>query len=247
MASAIIEGISDKESVYISTSTPQRTIEKAQLLGVNATLNNRDLVTKVDSVILCVKPEMLESVTEEIKDLVNDKVVVSIAAKKTIQDLESYLGSIPIVRVMPNLNATIKQSTSAITRNSRVNDKNYQLVKEIFENVGEVFEVDESLFSAFIGIAGSSPAFIFKFIDSLMNQAVQEGMDFDEALSITASAVKGSANFLLQSPDSADELVRKVCSPGGTTIEGVQSLDRNHFDTIVNEAVTATIQKDKLG
>lgn len=247
MASAIIEGISDKKSVYISSSTPESTLEKANKLGVNATQNNRDLVEHVDIIILCVKPEMLESVSSEIKDFVGNKVCVSIAAKKTIKDLENYLGLVPIVRVMPNLNATIKQSTSAITRNARVTDENYKLVKSIFSNVGEVFEVEEKLFSAFIGIAGSSPAFIFKFIDALMNQAVEEGMNFNDALAITVSAVKGSADFLQQSSNTAQELVVKVCSPGGTTIEGVQSLDNNNFNEIVNEAVAATIKKDKLG
>ncbi|MEG0327513.1 MAG: pyrroline-5-carboxylate reductase [Erysipelothrix sp.] len=247
MASAIIEGISDKKSVYISSSTPERTLEKANVLGVNATKNNRNLVEQVDIIILCVKPEMLEAVSNEIKDLIGTKICVSIAAKKTIKDLENYLGLVPIVRVMPNLNATIKQSTSAITRNNRVSNENYELVNNIFKNVGAVFEVEENLFSAFIGIAGSSPAFIFKFIDSLMNQAVKEGMDFDEALAITVSAVKGSADFLQQSSNTAQELVVKVCSPGGTTIEGVQSLDKNNFDQIVNEAVAATIKKDKLG
>ena len=245
MATAIISGMSDKENIFISTRTNQKTLEQALILDVNATKSNSDCAKIADILFICVKPEQIESVSNEIKAYTKGKTIVSIAAKMPIRKLESYFGQEAIIRVMPNLNVHIKKGTSALCHNNLVSDEALEKVRNIFKNLGDLEEIEESLFSAFIGIAGSAPAFIFKFIDALIQEAIKEGMNPEKALEIAVSTVKGSAQYLLESEDDAQTLIKKVCSPNGTTIEGVESLDKDEFDVIVQRAVHKTIRKDK--
>lgn len=247
MASAIIEGIDDKANVLISARTHQSSVEKAKTLGVNASKSHKDCVLNSDLIVLGVKPEVLEDVLVEIKDDLNDKTIVSIAAKKDIAWIESIIGKKAIIRVMPNLNVKIKKGSSAICKNELVDENYYAEAKKLFANLGEVFDLKESQFSAFIGIAGSMPAFVFKFIHEAALSVVNEGIDYDLAIDICASAVIGSAELLRTSDDSATVLIDKVSSPNGTTIEGTKALDENNFGKAIHKAIAATILKDKKG
>lgn len=247
MASAIINGfISEKAvdpgSIFISARTPESTLEKAQLLKVSPAASHQQLLSKADLIILAVKPEQMDAVIAEIKPYLSTQTIVSIAAKKTIQDLGL---DVPVIRIMPNLNVTIKQGICALCCNEYVRDDVKSAVIQLFETLGAVVELDEALFSAFIGIAGSSPSFVFKFIDALIQPAIAEGMDQDTAQTIACIAVSGSAMMLKHSELSAVELVNKVSSKGGTTIEGTRVLDERDFDQSVSDAVKATIRKDK--
>lgn len=247
MASAIINGIEDKDSIYISGRTYSSTCEKADLLGVHACTSNSDCAQAVDILFLSVKPEMFETVLTEVKPVLDQQTLVSIAAKKTIADIEVLSGRMPIIRVMPNLNVAIQRGISAMCQNDLVTVPVLRTVESIFEKLGGFVALEESQFSGFIGIAGSSPAFVFKFIDDLAKSVLDEGFDYDTALKITCAAVSGSADYLRASGVPADVLVDRVCSPGGTTIEGVRALDAHGFSEAIHAAAHATILKDKQG
>ena len=190
---------------------------------------------------------MLPDVLPEVKNYLQEKhMIVSIAAGKNLNYFQGYLSeSTPIIRVMPNINALIGASTSCYTANEQVTDSQLRLITTLFETIGTIIEVPEHLFSIFTTIGGASPAFTYMYIDALARAAVREGMPKNMALDIAANAVLGSAKMILQSKEHPWALVDQVCSPGGTTIQGVSSLQSNHFETTIHDAVAAVTDKDR--
>ena len=243
MAKAIINGIEDKDSIIISSRSNVE--QRAKELSVNYANNNIECAQQADIIFLCVKPEQFKEVLDEINEYITYKHVVSIAAKLTINDIKEMASTNKIIRVMPNLNVAIKEGTCAICKDNEVSETEFEVVKSIFENLGDLEEISETLFPAFIGIAGSAPAFIFSFMEGLIKEALLEGMNPEQALEIVRSTMRGSAEYLSQSKSSPQDLIEKVCSPGGTTIEGINSLNEDHFQTIIAKAVRKTINKDK--
>ncbi|KOS68035.1 pyrroline-5-carboxylate reductase [Lysinibacillus contaminans] len=252
MATAIIKGMCKSEDFESSSIHGfNRTIAKATTLattyGIHANNSIEELMANCDVIILSVKPQMLPDVLPEVKKHLLDRhIIVSIAAGKNISYFQENLSATtPIIRVMPNINAIVGASTSCYTASEQVTDAQLQLVTSLFETVGTIIEVPENLFSIFTTIGGSSPAFTYMYIDALARAAVREGMPKNMALDIAANAVLGSAKMILQSQEHPWELVDRVCSPGGTTIQGVSSLQSNHFETTIHDAVAAVTNKDR--
>lgn len=210
------------------------------------TANAADLADRADVVILAVKPQVTESVFAEIRGHLTNKLVISIAAGKTLEFLENGLGSdAAIIRVMPNINAMVGAATSAYVCNSNVSASQKNTVEHIFSTIGTVTELPEKLFSAFTAIGGSSPAFAYIYIDALARAGVQHGLSKEQALKIAASTVYGSAKMVLESGVHPMELCDRVCSPAGTTIDGVMRLQANGFEAAIHDAITAVVKKDK--
>lgn len=134
---------------------------------------------------------------------------------------------------------------SAVCGNENVNDDLLNFTKELCKSFGDVIELPESQFSIFGVIAGCSPAYAFMFIDSMARGAVLNGMTKEQALKISAQAVLGSAKMMLESEENPWALINSVCSPGGTTIEGIATLQNEKFDKAVMDAVQASYEKDK--
>lgn len=249
MATAIISGLNkDKFKVFISGRDIKKTKQQAKDLQVSAVSSHHELVEKSDLIVLSIKPQVLPKIADEILSaLTAEKTILSIAAGYTLSDLEHLMAleSMPIIRVMPNINAQIGRSTSAIVKNDFVSDNSYAFAKAVFENVGSVHEVAEKDFSTFTALAGSSPAYIYMFIDALSRAGVLHGMSKEASLSIVADTVAASAEMVLQSGENPWTLVDQVSSPGGTTIAGVVSLEQNRFVATVIDAITATIDKEK--
>lgn len=225
--------------------------EKAEFLnkeyGVNCCSSVEELAENCEFIVLAVKPQVFPTVLPQIKDNVKNSVVVSIGAGKTLEYIGSFLADeTPIIRVMPNINAKVGASMSAVCRNDFADENALTFVKGLCRSFGEVMELAESQFPLFGVIAGCSPAYSFMFIDSMAREAVKSGMKKDEALRICAQAVLGSAKMILEDKDNNTwALINSVCSPGGTTIEGVAKLQEEGFDTAVMDAVKASLDKDR--
>lgn len=247
MATAIINGMSNKNDIIISARTLESSKDKANALGVNYASNHRECVSESGIIILGVKPEIILDVIEDIRDVIEDKTIVSIAAKVSIDTLSQVSGTQNIVRVMPNLNVAIQEGTSALVASTAIKQDHLDTIQEIFEGIGSVTRIEESQMSGFIGLAGSLPAFVFKFIGAIASECMLEGYSFNEAIQIASSAVSGSAKYLSQSGIDPLELTKRVCSPGGTTIEGVRQLDALDFDNTLKSAIRKVINKDKSG
>lgn len=223
--------------------------ELAGNLGIYTAGSIKELVETADYVILAVKPQVLPNVLPEVKKYSGEKLVISIAAGKTISFLENELGKKrPVIRVMPNINARVLAATSAYCANQTAGKEEKKVVEDIFSSVGSVIELPEKQLAIFSAIAGASPAFTYMYIDALARAACKAGMPKKEALAIASSAVYGSAKMLTESAVHPMQLVDEVCSPGGTTIEGVAVLQDMGFESGVRQAVEAVIAKDeKLG
>lgn len=247
MATAIIAGL-DKDSynIQISGRDFEKTQKQAAELAVAVASSHQELVNSSDIIIMSVKPQVMPSVLQNLT-IEPSKVIVSIAAGLDLTALSKLTSEQqPIIRIMPNINATIQQSTTAIVANPQVSSEAYAFVKGIFENIGSVHDIAEKDFSTFSAIAGSSPAFIYIFIDAMSRAAVLHGLPKDTATKIVAETVAASANMLLSSGENPWALVDKVSSPGGTTIAGVASLEQDGFVADLMRAITATVEKDRI-
>lgn len=225
---------------------------KAELLNqkynVQICASCEEIAEKCEYVVLAVKPQIFPAVLPDIKEKLNmDSVVVSIGAGKTLEYIGSFLNDkTAVIRVMPNINAKVGASMSGVCKNEFADETALDFVKELCRSFGDVIQLPESQFPLFGVIAGCSPAYSFMFIDSMAREAVKSGMKKDDALKICAQAVLGSAKMILEDADNNPwALINSVCSPGGTTIEGVAKLQSEGFDTAVMDAVKASLEKDK--
>lgn len=250
MAKAIINGIiksrfCDSREIFASANNFEKLKSFSLTNGINAVCDNASVVKKSDIIILCVKPQKFDEILPQIKNFIDDKLVISIAAAKTIEYIQKHIGNKKIIRVMPNLNASISMSQSALCSNELCSEKDTENAKKIFESIGDVYLIDENDFSAFSACACCSPAFSFMYINALADAAQELGLDKDLALKCAIGSVIGSAKMLENSDTGAEELINKVCSPGGTTIEGVKALRQNGFEEAIKKAVNASYNKDK--
>ncbi len=253
MATAIIKGVLKSgmlkgEDIAVYDIAAEKSQVLADEYGLNIFESENEIASKCDKIVLSVKPNVFPSLLEKIDaDLKeNNPLVISIAAGKTTEFIRSCLSyDANIVRVMPNINAKVGGAVSAYCGNGNASESDLAFVKELCESCGIAVNISESLFSTYSAIGGCSPAFVYMFIDSLARAAVKNGMPKATALEVAAGAVLGSAKMILESEEHPWQLVDQVCSPGGTTIEGVASLQKDGFEAAVINAVQAAVDKDK--
>ena len=258
MAKAMIGGLLKnsftKEQIVGSAKTEKTLLKVRNDFGIMTYLDNCQVAKEADIVVLAVKPQMIDGVLDEIRgSLKEDVLVISILAGKTISYLEKGIGrKVKMVRCMPNVASLVGEGCTAVCYNAACEEEDKPVVTEILESIGMVQEVPENLMDAVIGASGSSPAFVFMMIEAMADAVVKAGMRRDLAYEMVAQAVLGSAKLFLESEAVLGEkmhpgqLKDMVCSPGGTTIEGVKALEEGGFRGVLMEAVEATIAKSKL-
>ena len=219
-------------------------MEKYEVL---TTSDNTAVTADSDIVFLCVKPNVIYSVIDEIKDYVSDgKIIVSIAAGQDIKKLTDAFGKkVKLVRLMPNTPALVGEGMTAMTPNENVTSEEAATVKELLESFGKAEIVPEKLMDAVTAVSGSSPAYVFMFIEAMADAAVMGGMPRSQAYTFAAQAVLGSAKMVLETGLNPGALKDMVCSPAGTTIEAVASLEKSGMRSSVIEAMRACIEKSR--
>ena len=252
MATAMIKGILDSGKVtaeqMIASAKSDQTREKiSSKLGIVVAKTNVEVVDFADVVFLAVKPQYYEEVISEIKDDIRkNQIMVTIAPGKTLAWLAERLGSdVKIIRTMPNTPAMVKEGMMGMCKNELVTDEELQQVKEICESFGKAEVVPESLIDVVVGVSGSSPAYVFMFIEAMADAAVADGMPRAQAYKFAAQSVLGSARMVLETGKHPGELKDMVCSPGGTTIEAVRVLEEKGMRSAVIEASKACVKKGK--
>ena len=252
MAKAMIGGILAKglmgPNEIIGTAATETTRTKvASKYGIQTRSSNEAVAKDADIIILAVKPQYLKVVIADIMDSVDDgKIVVSIAAGKTINWLaKEFEKPVKIIRVMPNTPALVLEGCSAVCRNDLVTDNDFHFVMELLQSFGKAYTVPESMMDVVVGISGSSPAYVFLFIEAMADAAVAGGMPRKQAYEFAAQSVLGSAKMVLETGRHPAQLKDMVCSPGGTTIEAVSLLEQRGFRGAVMEAVQACIEKSR--
>ncbi|MDR0365318.1 MAG: pyrroline-5-carboxylate reductase [Bifidobacteriaceae bacterium] len=253
MAGSIIKGIVDSglvsgQQIVAHDPHADKLAELAKATGITAEIGNEEVVAAADMVVLAVKPQVFPQVMEQLAGRIVAKrpLVVSIAAGITLAHLDGWLGpDVPVVRVMPNVNVAVGAGMSAVAGNSVASDEQIEQVRELFAAVGHAMVLEERLFPAFTAVAGSSPAWVFLFIDALARGALAAGMTKQQATEAACQAVLGSAKLLAaDSGRHAWQLIDQVSSPGGTTVAGLHTLEDRGFGAAVVAAVAATIKRE---
>ncbi|MDD7402383.1 MAG: pyrroline-5-carboxylate reductase [Butyribacter sp.] len=251
MAQAMIGGVLESgligaDNIIASAATKATTERVKEQFHIHTTLDNRE-VAQADIIVLAVKPVYCEQVLEEIKSEVSDKqIVISIAAGKSMSWLEDMLGvDKKIVRTMPNTPALVGEGITAVCPNRNITEDDLKKVCDILESFGKAEVISESMMDAVIAVSGSSPAYVFMFIEAMADAAVAEGMPRAQAYRFAAQSVLGSARMVLETQKHPGELKDMVCSPAGTTIEAVRALEETGFRGSVMTAMKACADKSR--
>jgi pyrroline-5-carboxylate reductase len=251
MAQAMIGGVLEsgilQRDEIIASAATQKTVEKVQKeYGIYATLDNKE-IAKAEIIFLAVKPIYCEQVIKEIKDVVSgQQIIVSIAAGKSMAWLEGQFGGQKkIIRTMPNTPALVCEGITAVCPNGNISNEELKLVCNLLESFGKAEVIPESMMDAVIAVSGSSPAYVFLFIEAMADAAVAEGMPRAQAYQFAAQSVLGSAKMVLETGKHPGELKDMVCSPAGTTIEAVRVLEQEGFRGSVMSCMRACADKSR--
>lgn len=252
MAGAIIEGMAASgrfrdDNIYGFNRSREKTVRLKEKHGLIPCGSVAELAEKCDVVILSVKPQVMPEVLDEIAQHIDaGKTVLTIAAGKSCSWYEEKLGAgVPVVRIMPNINAKVKAAVTAICGGSAAGQEHLKIAEGVFSTVGKVFRIEEKMFPAFSAVGGASGAFVLMYIDALAEAGVRAGFARPFAEELAEGVVLGTAALARSSEEHPIALMNQVCSPAGTTIEGVATLRRLGFDSAVQQAVQAIIDRDK--
>ncbi len=215
--------------------------------GFAVTGESAEIYTESEIVLISIKPQNFPEVLEKLAEckVKEYPLTVSIAAGIPFSRIEKALGDgVPIVRVMPNTPMKLGKGAAQLVKNRAATDTQLETVRKIFDTMGvtTVFE-EERMINEAIPYAGSAPAYIYAFADAMAKSASSHGIDEKEALKMFCRTMEGSAELLLKGDRTPSELIKEVCSPGGTTIEGVRVLEKHGFYDIISEMCDKCISR----
>jgi pyrroline-5-carboxylate reductase len=252
MAQAMISGIlhselSFPENIMASAHTEKTLAIIKQKYQIQTTLDNKEVGKFADILILAVNPSIHSDIIKEIKDVVKlDVIMVTIAAGITLAELTNEFGrKLKIVRSMPNTPSLIGEGMSVICPNELIDSIDLEQVMQLFNAFGKTECLEEKLMDAVPAISGSSPAYVYMLIEAMADGGVLQGIPRDKAYRLAAQAVLGAAKMVLETGKHPGELKDNVCTPGGTTIEAVASLEKKQFRGAVLEAMERCTEKAK--
>ncbi len=219
--------------------------QKALAEGFGVAKDLDFLLEASDWILLAVKPKDAPAVLESLRGKLSSKVLVSMVAGLSLAKITELAGSSKVIRIMPNINALVGSATIAYSFALGIGEVEKEEFLKVFSCCGSLYEVGEEMMDAFTALAGSGPAFVFKFLHGLALAGVKEGFSYETALSIVVDTVMGSCKLLKEMGKNPEEWVTRVASPGGTTIEGIKLLEEKGFVGILMECVERTSQKAK--
>lgn len=252
MASAIVKGVLQagvlmSEDVYVSDIDIKKA-ESMAGLKVNFSADNATVFEQADVIIFAVKPQVYPKVLDEAAKAqgISDKLLVTIAPGITIADVKSHFKQdVKVVRAMPNTSAVVGESMTVLCYEPPALEQDYACCSKIFGAVGKTAKLSENLMDAAVALNGSSPAYVYLFIEAMADAAVSGGIPRDFAYEAAAQSVLGAAKMVLETKLHPGELKDMVCSPGGTTIEAVKVLEERGFRSSVIAAMDACTKKAK--
>lgn len=253
MATAMIGGILQKgmaqpQDIIGSAKTESTKARVKDQFDIEIAESNREVAEKADILFLAVKPVFLEDVISEIRDVVpKETLLVSIAAGRDMKFLQNAFGrqDCKIIRCMPNTPALVLEGCTGVCAGDNVTEEELDRVLSLLQSFGVASVVPERLMDVVVGVSGSSPAYVFLFIEAMADEAVAAGMPRKQAYEFAAQSVLGSAKMVLETGKHPGELKDMVCSPGGTTIQAVKVLEEKGLRAAVMDAMEACIDKSK--
>lgn len=253
MATAIIGGILQKDLVEAQNVIGWDKMDAAKenvktKFNMQVAGSNYEVAEQADVLFLAVKPIFLGDVISEIREAVRpETLIVSIAAGRDLKFLKDAFGrpECKIIRCMPNTPALVLEGCTGVCAGDNVTEEEMGRVLELLRSFGVASVVPERLMDVVVGVSGSSPAYVFMFIEAMADEAVAEGMPRSQAYEFAAQSVLGSARMVLETGKHPGELKDMVCSPGGTTIQAVKVLEEMGMRAAVMDAVEACIEKSR--
>jgi pyrroline-5-carboxylate reductase len=249
MATSLMDGLVAKKVIESNSIICSDIMEvartKATSKGYTATESNTEVAQKAETaIILATKPFIIPDACKDIASVTDrDALIISIAAGVTIETLENLLPGRRVIRVMPNTPCLVGQAAAAFALGSLANNADREVAHTIFGSVGIAMEVKEPNLDAVTGLSGSGPAYVFQFIEALSDGGVRAGLARPVAMKLAAQTVKGAAQMVLETGTHPGALKDAVCSPGGTTIAGVEALEKGGFRAATISAVCAATRR----
>ena len=248
MGAAIIRGVAkllSSEQISVTDVDPQKVDELRTELGVNAFDTVGQLVENVDTILYSAKPNNAAKIFKQARELIKpSQLLISIAAGIPIAQLESYFSeSIPVIRVMPNIAVTVGSGVAAISPGSYADENHLAKSQAIFNAVGSSLIIEEKQLDAVTGLSGSGPAFVFVFIEALIDAGVHVGLSREDAHQLAVQTVLGAAKIIDQNREHPAVWKSRVTTPAGTTAAGLFELEQGKFRSIINAAVIAATER----
>lgn len=245
MGSAIIAQLAKQSEYTILMYDAVETVAKTVASTYGGTYKSFHEVVKESSIIiLAVKPQILPSLYKDLAQY-NNKKYISIAAGVPLLSLTQHLNTTDVVRFMPNMASVIGKSVTALCHEATCDKDFVEKAMKIGNSFGEVHLIDESLFAPFIGISGSGIAMMFSLFHNMAQGAVYSGISYSKALSIILDTAMSASSLVKESNEHPSQLITKVCSPGGTTIEMMKALSDGSFESAVMDGVIQAAEKAK--
>ena len=253
MATAMIGGMLQKGIAVpediIGSSKTETTAEKVKTkFRITTTTDNKTVAEQADILFLAVKPVFFPEVIAQIRERVAaDTLVISIAAGRTLGYLREAFDrpELKLIRCMPNTPALVLEGCTGVCVGDNVTEEETEQVLTLLRSFGVASVVPERLMDVVVGVSGSSPAYVFMFIEAMADEAVAAGMPRKQAYEFAAQSVLGSARMVLETGKHPGELKDMVCSPGGTTIQAVKVLEEKGMRAAVMDAMDACIEKSR--
>lgn len=250
MAEALIKGMTSQgmKDIYVSEPNDERRLEIGEKYSVKTTRFNREVISECDIIIIAVKPQNIETVLDEISDIVTEKkTIVSIAAGITLAYLESRLKTKQLIRVMPNTPALVQEGMSVMSLCGCFFGREVNIVRSILMSVGKVLTLPEEKINAVTALSGSGPAFIALFVESMIESGERMGLGRADASELAVQTLLGTAR-LLDTGMSPENLRKMVTSPGGTTAAGLKVFKEKGLSDLVSDALQAALDRaEELG
>ena len=252
MAKAMISGIISsgliKSNEVIASDLYEPMLLRAKEdLKINITQDNKEIAKISEVIVLAVKPQFYGDVINEISQVINEKtIIVTIAPGQTLEKLlNTFNRDVKIIRTMPNTPAMVLEGMTAVCKNDFVTNEELDYICKLLSGFSKSEVVSEYMMDAVVAVSGSSPAYVYMFIEALADGAVLEGMPRDKAYKFAAQAVLGSAKMVLETGMHPAVLKDMVCSPAGTTIEAVKVLEQEGFRGAVLQAMKVCADKSR--
>ena len=253
MASAIIKGIITsgfmKKENIIGFDVNKDTLKCASKnLDIETVSDIEELMAKTSIVLIATKPFVIKDVLNEIKDKIRNHLIISILAGVALKVYEGALPNTRVIRVMPNTPALISEGMSAVCKGSFAHDYDAEFVYEMFSKLGKAIYIEEKDIDIVTAISGSGPAFYYYIIEKIANAGKLLGLDYETALKLSIQTALGSAKMMFETPDSPEELIRAVTTPGGCTEVGNNVLGNSDIEEVLFKTINETMKKArKLG
>ena len=247
LARALAKNV-EGDSILLANRSAEKAAALAAELGCKA-VSSEAIAKKADYIFLGVKPQMMADLLAQLSPILKERedrfILVTMAAGLTIQRIrELAVGDYPVIRIMPNTPASIGEGMILYTAGSDVLDIELQIFLAAMAGAGRLSPLPEHLMDAGSAVSGCGPAFVDLFIEALADGGVACGLPRASALEFAAQMVAGSAKLVLESGKHPGVLKDAVCSPGGTTIQGVRALEAGNFRGTVMEAVIKAYEKN---